>query len=152
MDKQRARQVLAWLMALVLIIGFIPLGSSGISAAEAGDGEDPSGVKEYNLDPSVSIKDLAKKATIAAGVYGKDDYFTFSGSAVRGNSDTFSFELSKQEGGKLSFTVTGTADVVVSATSTGKSNESHMMLKSGEDGVVPDGAEAADVVVSGTSP
>ncbi|MBR6897089.1 MAG: hypothetical protein IKN24_02855, partial [Lachnospiraceae bacterium] len=114
--------------------------------------ETPIVTKEYVLNPSVSIKDLAKKATIAAGVYGKDDYFTFSGSAVRGNSDTFSFELSKQEGGKLSFTVTGTADVVVSATSTGKSNESHMMLKSGEDGVVPDGAEAADVVVSGTSP
>ena len=106
----------------------------------------------YVLDPEEWLSGIEKKATVAPGTYGDDNYFTLSGSATRGNSDTCSFELAKDAGGKISFTVTGTADVTVNATSTGKTNDSSLSLINSEGSIKPDSADDAAVSVIGTDP
>ena len=153
--KKPWKQALAYVMATLMIFGVIPanpysetggiLQVKAVSDGDAGDGT------TYTLDPSTAIASVDKKGAIAAKTYGTDDYFTLSGTATRGNSDTYSFELKSEEGGAISFTVSNKAKVVVSATSTGGSNESRLMLKKDGTGVIPDGAEKAEVTVTGTS-
>ncbi|MCR4926739.1 MAG: right-handed parallel beta-helix repeat-containing protein [Lachnospiraceae bacterium] len=104
----------------------------------------------FVLDPSEHLTEIEKKAGIPTGVYGTGGYFTLEGTATRGNSDTYSFELAKNVGGKISFTVTGSADVLVMATSTGGSNESHLSLLSADGACTPDGEESSEMVVIGT--
>ena len=145
---RRRKQMLAWMLALLMVLGVIPVDSFGgsmkVSAAEA---------VTYKLQPEESISGVDKKGTIAAGKYGTNDYFTLTGSAVRGNSSTYSFELTKQAQGAISFTVSGKATVKVSFSSNGSSNESQMVLLDGSgQGIQGDGQETVNNSVTGTSP
>ena len=118
----------------------------------------------FDAEAETVITSAEKKAAIAEGKYGTDSYFTLSGTVTRGNSSTYSAELAKaayddvtgeltKAAGELAFTVTGTADVVISATSTGGSNTSDLSLfdESGNK-VTADGATSGNNAVYGTSP
>ena len=111
------------------------------------------GIYVFEAAIDAIISKLEKKAAIPEGKYGTDNYFTLSGTATRGNSNTYSAELGKAENGTLSFTVQGTASVTISITSTGSSNTSDFaLLKSDGTKVIPDGETTGIITVYGTDP
>ena len=111
------------------------------------------GIYVFEAAIDAIISKLEKKAAIPEGKYGTDNYFTLSGTATRGNSNTYSAELGKVENGTLSFTVQGTASVTISITSTGSSNTSDFaLLKSDGTKVIPDGETTGIITVYGTNP
>ena len=111
------------------------------------------GIYVFEAAIDAIISKLEKKAAIPEGKYGTDNYFTLSGTATRGNSNTYSAELGKAENGTLSFTVQGTASVTISITSTGSSNTSDFaLLKSDGTKVIPDGETTGIITVYGTNP
>ena len=111
------------------------------------------GIYVFEAAIDAIISKLEKKAAIPEGKYGTDNYFTLSGTATRGNSNTYSAELGKAEKGTLSFTVQGTASVTISITSTGSSNTSDFaLLKSDGTKVIPDGETTGIITVYGTDP
>lgn len=111
------------------------------------------GIYVFEAAIDAIISKLEKKAAIPEGKYGTDNYFTLSGIATRGNSNTYSAELGKAENGTLSFTVQGTASVTISITSTGSSNTSDFaLLKSDGTKVIPDGETTGIITVYGTDP
>ena len=111
------------------------------------------GIYVFEAAIDAIISKLEKKAAIPEGKYGIDNYFTLSGTATRGNSNTYSAELGKAEKGTLSFTVQGTASVTISITSTGSSNTSDFaLLKSDGTKVIPDGETTGIITVYGTDP
>ena len=150
MSKKSARhlkRVLAWTMATLMVLGVLPIGPYGFGHKVKAAGT------TYQLSPETSIASIEKKGAIAEGTYGTEGYFTLSGTAIRGNSNTYSFELGKEKAGALEFTVTGKATVSVEFCSTGGSNESQMaLLASDESGVIPDNANAVNQSVTGTTP
>lgn len=111
------------------------------------------GIYVFEAAIDAIISKLEKKAAIPEGKYGTDNYFTLSGTATRGNSNTYSAELGKAENGTLSFTVQGTASVTISITSTGSSNTSDFaLLKSDGTKLIPDGETTGIITVYGTNP
>ena len=111
------------------------------------------GIYVFEAAIDAIISKLEKKAAIPEGKYGTDNYFTLSGTATRGNSNTYSAELGKAENGTLSFTVQGTASVTINITSTGSSNTSDFaLLKSDGTKVIPDGETTGIITVYGTNP
>ena len=111
------------------------------------------GIYVFEAAIDAIISKLEKKAAIPEGKYGTDNYFTLSGTATRGNSNTYSAELGKAENGTLSFTVQGTASVTISITSTGSSNTSDFALLKGDGTkVIPDGETTGIITVYGTDP
>ena len=116
---------------------------------------EPSVTTVYTFDAATesAIVNAEKKGAIAEGKYGTEGYFTLTGTVTRGNSSTYSAELGKAETGKLSFTVTDTADAAFVVTSTGGSNTSDFALvDSNGNKIMPAGASSAIVAVVGTSP
>lgn len=111
------------------------------------------GIYVFEAAIDAIISKLEKKAAIPEGKYGTDNYFTLSGTATRGNSNTYSAELGKAENGTLSFTVQGTASVTISITSTGSSNTSDFaLLKSDGTKMIPDDETTGIITVYGTDP
>ncbi len=99
-----------------------------------------------------AITGIDKKAAVAAGKYGTDNYFEFSGTVTRANSDVFSAEIGKAQTGAFEFTVLGSANVTFSVSSTGKDNSSDvLLLDSGNNRIVPDSATSAVTVVTTAS-
>ena len=124
---------------------------TGETSAPAVQNADGIYVFEAAIDAIISK--LEKKAAIPEGKYGTDNYFTLSGTATRGNSNTYSAELGKTENGTLSFTVQGQASVTISITSTGSSNTSDFaLLKSDGTKMIPDGETTGIITVYGTDP
>ena len=132
-------------MAALMVVGLIPTGFAAKAVSAANN------VYTFDASAETAITTAEKKADIAAGKYGTEGYFTLSGKVTRGNSSTFSAELAKgaddKEEGALTFTVTGTADVVVTATSTGSTNTSDLALVDASGNKI-DGIKA----VTGTKP
>ena len=132
-------------MAALMVVGLIPTGFAAKAVSAANN------VYTFDASKETAITTAEKKADIAAGKYGTEGYFTLSGKVTRGNSSTFSAELAKgaddKEEGALTFTVTGTADVVVTATSTGSTNTSDLALVDASGNKI-DGIKA----VTGTKP
>ena len=132
-------------MAALMVVGLIPTGFAAKAVSAANN------VYTFDASAETAITTAEKKKAIASGKYGTEGYFTLSGTVTRGNSDTFSAELAKgaddKEEGALTFTVTGTADVVVTATSTGSSNTSDLALVDASGNKI-DGIKA----VTGTKP
>ncbi|MCR5743319.1 MAG: right-handed parallel beta-helix repeat-containing protein [Lachnospiraceae bacterium] len=150
MKISKTRRVIAWLLALILIIGLMPDGLSGLMANRA-YAEGSSSTTVYTLDAQTVLAGYEKKAAVASGKYGTGSYFTVGGDVTRSNSGTYSFQLASKAEGTIGFSVTGSADVEIVATSTGSSNTSEIELRGAEDAVKPDGANSAAVSVSGTA-
>ena len=157
MKSKKSKRVMAVVMAVLLAVGIMPMDWAATKVAAAGT--------SYTFDAATeaAITGAEKKAAIAAGKYGTDGYFTLAGTVTRGNSSTFSAELAKESkneagevekaAGELTFTVTGAADVVISATSTGGSNTSDLSLfDAAGNKVTADGAASGNNAVVGTSP
>nr|MCI8428414.1 hypothetical protein [Lachnospira sp.] len=148
MKNKKAKKVLALVMVFILVAAFVPMDWAKTNVSAAGT--------KYVFDASAESKiaGIDKKAPVENGTYGTDGYFTLTGTVTRGNSDNpISAELAKgaeateeapaKQSGELKFTVTGTADVVISATSTGGSNTSEVVLvKDGSQRIKADGAES----------
>ena len=145
MKRQTKRRIMALVMAALMVVGLIPTGFAAKAVSAANN------VYTFDASAETAITTAEKKADIAAGKYGTEGYFTLSGKVTRGNSSTFSAELAKgaddKEEGALTFTVTGTADVVVTATSTGSTNTSDLALVDASGNKI-DGIKA----VTGTKP
>ena len=145
MKRQTKRRIMALVMAALMVVGLIPTGFAAKAVSAANN------VYTFDASKETAITTAEKKADIAAGKYGTEGYFTLSGKVTRGNSSTFSAELAKgaddKEEGALTFTVTGTADVVVTATSTGSTNTSDLALVDASGNKI-DGIKA----VTGTKP
>ena len=145
MKRQTKRRIMALVMAALMVVGLIPTGFAAKAVSAANN------VYTFDASAETAITTAEKKKAIASGKYGTEGYFTLSGTVTRGNSDTFSAELAKgaddKEEGALTFTVTGTADVVVTATSTGSSNTSDLALVDASGNKI-DGIKA----VTGTKP
>ena len=145
MKRQTKRRIMALVMAALMVVGLIPTGFEAKAVSAANN------VYTFDASAETAITTAEKKADIAAGKYGTEGYFTLSGKVTRGNSSTFSAELAKgaddKEEGALTFTVTGTADVVVTATSTGSTNTSDLALVDASGNKI-DGIKA----VTGTKP
>ena len=145
MKRQTKRKIMALVMAALMVVGLIPTGFAAKAVSAANN------VYTFDASAETAITTAEKKKAIASGKYGTEGYFTLSGTVTRGNSDTFSAELAKgaddKEEGALTFTVTGTADVVVTATSTGSSNTSDLALVDASGNKI-DGIKA----VTGTKP
>ena len=145
MKRQTKRRIMALVMAALMVVGLIPTGFAAKAVSAANN------VYTFDASAEAAITTAEKKADIAAGKYGTEGYFTLSGKVTRGNSSTFSAELAKgaddKEEGALTFTVTGTADVVVTATSTGSTNTSDLALVDASGNKI-DGIKA----VTGTKP
>jgi hypothetical protein len=145
MKRQTKRRIRALVMAALMVVGLIPTGFAAKAVSAANN------VYTFDASAETAITTAEKKADIAAGKYGTEGYFTLSGKVTRGNSSTFSAELAKgaddKEEGALTFTVTGTADVVVTATSTGSTNTSDLALVDASGNKI-DGIKA----VTGTKP
>ena len=145
MKRQTKRRIMALVMAALMVVGLIPTGFAAKAVSAANN------VYTFDASAETAITTAEKKADIAAGKYGTGGYFTLSGKVTRGNSSTFSAELAKgaddKEEGALTFTVTGTADVVVTATSTGSTNTSDLALVDASGNKI-DGIKA----VTGTKP
>ena len=145
MKRQTKRRIRALVMAALMVVGLIPTGFAAKAVSAANN------VYTFDASAETAITSAEKKADIAAGKYGTEGYFTLSGKVTRGNSSTFSAELAKgaddKEEGALTFTVTGTADVVVTATSTGSTNTSDLALVDASGNKI-DGIKA----VTGTKP
>ena len=145
MKRQTKRRIMALVMAALMVVGLIPTGFAAKAVSAANN------VYTFDASAETAITTAEKKTAIASGKYGTEGYFTLSGTVTRGNSDTFSAELAKgaddKEEGALTFTVTGTADVVVTATSTGSSNTSDLALVDASGNKI-DGIKA----VTGTKP
>ena len=145
MKRQTKRKIMALVMAALMVVGLIPTGFAAKAVSAANN------VYTFDASAETAITTAEKKTAIASGKYGTEGYFTLSGTVTRGNSDTFSAELAKgaddKEEGALTFTVTGTADVVVTATSTGSSNTSDLALVDASGNKI-DGIKA----VTGTKP
>ncbi len=158
MKNKKAKKVLALVMVFILVAAFVPMDWAKTNVSAAGT--------KYVFDASAESKiaGIDKKAPVENGTYGTDGYFTLTGTVTRGNSDNpISAELAKgaeateeapaKQSGELKFTVTGTADVVISATSTGGSNTSEVVLvKDGSQRIKADGAESEVNAVVGTKP
>ena len=97
--------------------------------------DDPgsSGSGTYVFDPDTQVTLGADKEAIAAGTTYTDGFFTVVGTVTqRVKSDAvYCVELAKKNGGAISFTLTGTADVTVVFSSTGGSNTSAVALLDG---------------------
>ena len=145
MKRQTKRRIMALVMVALMVVGLIPTGFAAKAVSAANN------VYTFDASKETAITTAEKKADIAAGKYGTEGYFTLSGKVTRGNSSTFSAELAKgaddKEEGALTFTVTGTADVVVTATSTGSTNTSDLALVDASGNKI-DGIKA----VTGTKP
>ena len=145
MKRKTKRRIMALVMAALMVVGLIPTGFAAKAVSAANN------VYTFDASKETAITTAEKKADIAAGKYGTEGYFTLSGKVTRGNSSTFSAELAKgaddKEEGALTFTVTGTADVVVTATSTGSTNTSDLALVDASGNKI-DGIKA----VTGTKP
>ena len=145
MKRKTKRRIMALVMAALMVVGLIPTGFAAKAVSAANN------VYTFDASAETAITTAEKKTAIASGKYGTEGYFTLSGTVTRGNSDTFSAELAKgaddKEEGALTFTVTGTADVVVTATSTGSSNTSDLALVDASGNKI-DGIKA----VTGTKP
>ena len=145
MKRLTKRRIMALVMAALMVVGLIPTGFAAKAVSAANN------VYTFDASAETAITTAEKKADIAAGKYGTEGYFTLSGKVTRGNSSTFSAELAKgaddKEEGALTFTVTGTADVVVTATSTGSTNTSDLALVDASGNKI-DGIKA----VTGTKP
>ena len=145
MKRKTKRRIMALVMAVLMVVGLIPTGFAAKAVSAANN------VYTFDASAETAITTAEKKADIAAGKYGTEGYFTLSGKVTRGNSSTFSAELAKgaddKEEGALTFTVTGTADVVVTATSTGSTNTSDLALVDASGNKI-DGIKA----VTGTKP
>ena len=145
MKRKTKRRIMALVMAALMVVGLIPTGFAAKAVSAANN------VYTFDASAETAITTAEKKKAIASGKYGTEGYFTLSGTVTRGNSDTFSAELAKgaddKEEGALTFTVTGTADVVVTATSTGSSNTSDLALVDASGNKI-DGIKA----VTGTKP
>ena len=145
MKRQTKRRIMALVMAALMVVGLLPTGFAAKAVSAANN------VYTFDASAETAITTAEKKADIAAGKYGTEGYFTLSGKVTRGNSSTFSAELAKgaddKEEGALTFTVTGTADVVVTATSTGSTNTSDLALVDASGNKI-DGIKA----VTGTKP
>jgi hypothetical protein len=145
MKRKTKRRIMALVMAALMVVGLIPTGFAAKAVSAANN------VYTFDASAETAITTAEKKADIAAGKYGTEGYFTLSGKVTRGNSSTFSAELAKgaddKEEGALTFTVTGTADVVVTATSTGSTNTSDLALVDASGNKI-DGIKA----VTGTKP
>ncbi len=87
----------------------------------------------YVFDPDTQVTLGADKDAIAAGTTYTDGFFTVEGTVTqRVKSDAvYCVELAKKNGGAISFTLTGTADVTVVFSSTGSSNTSAVALLDG---------------------
>ena len=157
MKNKKAKKILALVMVFILVAAFVPMDWAKTSVAAAST--------KYVFDASTEtrIAGIDKKASVENGTYGTEGYFTLTGTVTRGNSDTISAELAKgaeatadtpaKQSGELKFTVTGTADVTISATSTGSSNTSNVVLvKDGSQRIKADGAESELNAVVGTKP
>ena len=151
MTKKKGKRIGAFILAVILIVGMMPMEWTikKASAAET--------VYTFDASTETAITTAEKKAAIAEGKYGTDGYFTLSGTVTRGNSNTYSAELAKgatdKVEGALTFTVTGTADVVITATSTGSTNTSDLSLvDAAGNKMIADGAAGGINAVYGTSP
>ncbi len=87
--------------------------------------------KEYGFQAN-TLTAAADKEELAEGNLTEDGFFTVSGSITKridkNTGAVKSIELAKKSGGAISFTLTGSADVVVEMASTGSSNVSKVAL------------------------
>jgi hypothetical protein len=137
------KQFISLMMSGFLILTNLSMGTLPVMAAEVNQengvsnndasGNDASGndalgaggvTKEYILDPSQIPCAAADKVDYPSGTTFADGYFkvisTANNTVVhRGTTSNTPIELSQDEAGKIQFTITGTADVVLRMCSTG---------------------------------
>ena len=145
MKITRGKKIVAVIMALLMVVGIMPMDWVPESAKAAD-------VKTYTFDATVLPAAAADKEALTGKV--ADDYVSVFGKVTKRTNTDMSIkavELEKAEAGGFEFTVTGTASVKVAISSTGGSNSSVFSLKKDGVAVVPKGGTDGVVVVAGTS-
>lgn len=122
--NKKHRRFLSGVLAILLVLSMVPAEKAGIALAADTDAKvlDATGI------PAAGVTD---KDPIAEGTTFADGYFKVIGSVTqRTNSDGTmkALELGKAMSGAISFTVSGTADVTLTMSSTGGSNSSAVAL------------------------
>ncbi|GEM_PF-176358 len=132
MRVKKGKRMMSLVLAFLMVIGMMPADWTALSVRAADANVE---VFTFNAASENAITSAATKGTIAEGKYGTSGYYTLIGKGTRGNSTSvMSLELglptagSFSDGGRFQFTVTGSADVKISATSTGGSNTSELAV------------------------
>ncbi len=132
----------------------------GVTITEAGDGAAAGGESvtvNYNFGPgdvNLGAEATTDKAIIPEGTTYADGFMKIIGKVTQRYQDTkggvYCVEVDKDQKGAIEFTVTGTADVTVTAASTGGSNSSAVgLVNTGTGAVVPNKEGVS--IVTGTA-
>ena len=123
------KKSVAVIMSIILAVGGTSLYSANsIKAA----------TNEYVYDASTDSKTVGKCGT--------DNFFELTGTV---SSKTGAVQLAKNEGGALEFTTTGTANVVIGASSTSDTNKSDVALYDSNGNAVEDVTKNTTITVAG---
>jgi len=114
------------------------------------DGQDDEGKifgpGTYELLAALALQNYDKGQEVMENSSYADGFFRIKGKlAKRANSDSFAFELPKEEGAWIEFEVTGTAVVTVVVSSTGGANKSAFAIFDSENSVI-DNNESITIV------
>lgn len=140
------KRVLAVAMVLCMVLLWLP---AHVSAAETVHTFDAT--KDVALEGENATKD---KAEIPEGTTFADGYFKVVGTVTQRYSDSkgvYCVELAKASGGALEFTVTGTAKVVITVSSTGKTNTSAIALVDADGNAVENAEKLTTVTGTGAT-
>ena len=120
---------------------------TGISVDDGSNDEGKNfGPGTYELYAAVALQNLDKGQEVLENSSYADGFFRIKGKgSKRANSDTFAFELPKEENAWIEFEVTGTAIVTVVVSSTGGSNHSAFAIFDSENSVI-DNNESITIV------
>ncbi len=142
---KKTNRMLALMMAVLMIIGMLPVDWTPESFFAAG--------KTYTFEASTDsdFTKLNQKQAMPEGVYG--GIFRFTGGNIRAGSTTYAVEISKpgDNQGVITFSTYGNSSLEIQANSTGGSNTSEVALYDAKgNGIKADGKSAIGNEVVGT--
>ena len=144
MKNKKGKKILAILMAALMVIGIMPMDWAMKSVSAAGP-------TTYSFDATSLTAAADSEAIVAGTSMSEDNYITTFGDVKKRTSSSGSVastEIGKNNSGGFTFTVTGTADLSFTTSSTGGKNTSAIGLVDGDGKAVENNEKVTEVAGS----